>query len=330
MVTVTQASTIDLMASSKAIQFTKKNLVFDCLSLYYILDDPYAKRCQEGGVNATNVTFAVEETWDSTLEAIEKGLEKIEKSVYLMLATTSDDILRAKEQGKLAIIMGAQSASMVERQLWRVELMWRLGVRSLGLAYTAGNLFADGCGETRNGGLTFLGKDLISAVNELPMLLDLSHCGHQTRAEAAELARAPVCTHSNAYAVNPNDRNTKDETVRAITKKGGVIGICALPKSVKPQNPTLEDMLDHSDHFVKLVGKRHVGIGLDYTEGYKESKVILPDVDDFQTQSYPRGLESIRLLPNLTQGFFDRGYTEKEAAAILGGNWLRVFRKFVG
>jgi membrane dipeptidase len=53
-------------------------------------------------------------------------------------------------------------------------------------------------------------------------------------------------------------------------------------------------------------------------------------VDDFQTQSYPRGLESIRLLPNLTQGFFDRGYTEKEAAAILGGNWLRVFRKFAG
>jgi membrane dipeptidase len=222
--------------------------------------------------------------------------------------------------------------------------MWRLGLRSLGLAYTAGNLFADGCGETRNGGLTFLGKDLISAVNELPMLLDLSHCSHRTRAEAVELSRAPVCTHSNAYGENPNDRNTKDETVREIVKKGGAIGICALPKSVRPENPTLEDMLDHCDYFVSLVGKRHVGIGLDFTEGYQESRVTLPEsarwrtwrpdmlgtVDDFQTQSYPRGLQSIRLLPNLTQGLFDRGYTEKEAAAILGGNWLRVFRKFVG
>ena len=195
-----------LRANANAIGLTQKTLVFDGLSLFYILDDPYTERCLEGGVNATNVTFADFEPWDDTLKAIEMGLEKIEKSPYLVLATVSDDILKAKVQGKLAIIMGTQGASMIERHLWRVGLMWRLGLRYIGLTYTAGNLFADGCGEIRNGGLTFLGKDFIAAVNELPMLLDLSHCSHRTRLEAEELARAPVCTHSNAYTINPNDR----------------------------------------------------------------------------------------------------------------------------
>jgi membrane dipeptidase len=333
-----------LSAGDRAVAFTRDTFVLDALSLYYILDEPYAERCLEGGVNAANVTFAVEENWDETLEAIERGLEKIERHPLLALAVTADEILAARNRGQLAVIMGTQGASMVGTCLWRIGLLWRLGLRFIGLAYTAGNLLADGCGERRNGGLTFLGQEFIAAVNDWPMILDLSHCGHQTRAEAVELSRAPVCTHSNAYAVNPNDRNTKDETANTIADKGGVLGICGLPRSVKAQDPALEDMLEHCDHYRKLIGFEHVGIGLDFTEAYKESGTILPEsirwrtwrpdifgsVDDFQSQSYPSGLESIRLLPNLTQGLFDRGCTEEQAAAILGGNWLRTFREFIG
>ena len=92
---------------------------------------------------------------------------------------------------------------------------------SFGLAYTGATLFADGCGEKRDAGLSFLGEELIAAVNETPMILDLSHTGHRSRAEAVPLARAPVCTHSNAWHHVPNDRNTRDETVQAIVAKGG-------------------------------------------------------------------------------------------------------------
>ena len=333
-----------LTADPKIAEFTRKTLVIDALSLYYVLDDTYAERCLAGGVDAANVTFAVEHTWDETLKSTERGLEKIQKSPYLSHATCSADILKAKEKGKLAVIMGTQGASMVGQHLWRIRLMWRLGFRIIGLAYTAGNLFGDGCGETRNGGLTFLGKEFISAVNELPLILDLSHCGHQTRAEAVELARIPVCTHSNSYTINPNDRNTRDETVQAIIGKGGVVGICGLPKSVKSKDPILADMLDHCDYYNKLVGPQHIGIGLDFTEAYQESKKILPEsrrwrtlrpdifgtVKEFNTQKYPSGLESIRLLPNMTQGLFGRGYTEEQVADILGGNWFRHFQTFIG
>mgnify|MGYP002663200424 CR=1 FL=1 len=81
-------------------------------------------------------------------------------------------------------------------------------------------MFGDGCGERRDAGVSFLGRDLIAAMNEVDMILDLSHAGHRTRAEATELAKWPVCTHSNAYDLLPNDRNTKDETIRAIAETG--------------------------------------------------------------------------------------------------------------
>ncbi len=198
----------NLYASAEAIAFTKENFVFDCLSLFYVLDDPYAERCLEGGVNACNVTFGAETDWPAMIAAIETGLEKIEKSQLLKLATCAQDIADARAEGRLAVIMGTQGSLMVDKELQRIPIMHRLGMRYFGLAYTAATMLADGCGETRDAGVSFLGREAIDIVNGLPLILDLSHCGHKTREEATELARAPVCTHSNAYSVNANDRNT--------------------------------------------------------------------------------------------------------------------------
>ena len=333
-----------LFASEAAQKLTQDAFVFDCLSLYYVLDDPYVERCLEGGVNALNITIAAEAEFDETLRKMEGALEKIERHPLLTVVTAAEDCLRAQREGKLGIMPGTQGGAMIGRDLSRVRLLHRLGLRIIGLAYTPGNLFADGCGELRNGGLTFLGKEYLAAVDELPMILDLSHSSHEARAEATELARAPVCTHSNAYAVNPNDRNTTDETARAIVAKGGAIGLCGLPKSVAPEDPTLDDMMRHCEHYTKLLGDGAVGVGLDFTEGYQERKEILPEsvrwrtwrpdifgtVEEFGTQSYPRGLESIALLPNLTQRLMDAGYHEPQIRSILGGAWLDVIRRFVG
>jgi membrane dipeptidase len=187
---------------------------------------------------------------------------------------------------------------------------------------------------------------LIALANKLPLMIDLSHCGHRTRAEAAALARAPVCTHSNADAVRTNGRNTRDETVKAMAAKGGMIGVCGLPQSLSDTTPRLGDLMQHVDHLVELVGFRHVGIGLDYVESYQEAANVVappsvvtwrtrrPDIfgplSAFGRQSYPLGIESVRKLPNLTQALFDRGYNEADTAAILGGNWLRAFQTFCG
>ena len=209
-------------------------------------------------------------------------------------------------------------------------MLHRLGFRYIGLAYSGATLFGDGCAERRDAGVSFLGRDLIAAMNELNLILDLSHCGHRTRAEATELAKFPVCTHSNAYAVLPNDRNTRDDTIRAIAAKGGVIGLCGLPRSLSPDGrPTLHRLLDHGEHILRPVGPDHLGLGLDFVEAWVEStkaermahkppkwRVLRPDifgsVEDFFKDTYPIGLHSIRLLPNLTQALFDLGWTREQ------------------
>jgi membrane dipeptidase len=341
------AAPLDIVkADQSSIAFHKDTFIFDGLSISYVLEEKYAERCLAGGVNATNVTFALEESWDKVLRNVETYLAKIERSSLLMLCTTSRDLLEAKAKGKLGVMFGTQGATMLEDQIWRLELLVRLGLRFLGLAYTTANGFGDGCGEKRDAGLTYLGEELIALANTLPVIIDLSHCGHRTRAEAAALARAPVCTHSNADGLRANGRNTRDDTVKAMAARGGMIGVCGLPQSLADETPTLDDLLDHLDYLVKLAGIEHVGLGLDYVEAYQDQPMVVappsvvtwrtrrPDIfgplASFGRQSYPVGVESVRKLPNLTQGLFDRGYTREQTAGILGGNWLRVIKRFCG
>jgi len=354
---MTTGGSAELKADEDTLAFHERAFVFDALSLYYVLDEPYTERLLEGGVNGTNVTFAVEEDWEETLKNIERGLQKIEDNPIMVQATSFDDLIAAQESGKLAVVLGTQGASMIDKfqslytasetSSWkpsfeRLEILHRLGFRFFGLTYTAANLFADGCGEKRNAGVSYFGEELIDCVNGLEMILDLSHTGHQSRAEAAALARAPVCTHSNAYSIMPSDRNTKDETVKAMADKGGAIGIVGFPRTIDSENPSVERMVDHLDYLIDLVGEDHVGIGNDFTEAYQENQIVLPEsrrwrtlrpdifgtVEDFTDAAYP--LKSIRFLPNLTQAMFDRGYTKERVAKVLGGVWLRVFKTFVG
>src|SRR5687768_2095272 len=131
-------------------RFHDETFVFDGLSIAYVLREPYTERCLAGGVNGTNVTVALEESWDTVLRTVETHLNTIEKSPLLTLCTTADDLLAAKAQGRLGVVFGTQGASMLEDQLWRLELLVRLGVRFFGLAYTTANAFGDGCGEKRD------------------------------------------------------------------------------------------------------------------------------------------------------------------------------------
>lgn len=337
-----------LYASPDAIAFHRDQIVFDGLSLQYILGDTYIERHLEGGITATNLTVATEnQDWDQVLRTVDSSLDRVARHPDLTLATCVADIRAAKRDGRIAVVLGTQGSDFVGSQLWRVDILHRLGVRFVGLAYTGATLFGDGCGELRDAGLTFLGRDFIERVNGLPILLDLSHSGHQTRAEAVELALHPVCTHSNSFSVHANSRNTKDEVVTQIAAKGGVVGLCGMPRSVANEDPTLQDMLRHLRHYVDLVGTEHVGIGLDFTEGYQDEyragKVIpqthawrtrRPDIfgsrDDFFTQPYPRGLHGIRLLPNLTHELLGAAYTPDQIADILGGSWMRTFENVVG
>jgi len=324
--------------------FHRDNIVFDTLSLWFVTEERWAERWLAGGITATICTIGLEEPFETVLRNIDTAHRRIAGSATMMLATSAEGILAAKRAGKLAVFLGTQGCSFVgPGDIWRIEHVHRMGVRSLGLAYTSANLLADGCGERRDAGLSYLGREVVDAVNALPMMLDLSHCGHRTRAEATAAARAPVCTHSNAYGLVANDRNTTDETARAIVAKGGMLSVVSLPRSIREQSPTIEDLVDHVDHFKRTVGVGSIGFAMDSVEGLAGNGPIVPPpevvrwrtrrpdifgtLEEFGREQYPLVSGSV---PTLTETLFARGYPADEVAGIIGGNWVRCIRNFCG
>jgi len=319
-------------------------LILDALTPLYVLDEPYTSALVAGGVSAGFLSVASPQPWDEVLRRTDTALGKIERNPLLMLATCAEDLRRAKREGRIALVLITQAMDMIEKDPQRIRVLHRLGFRVLGVSYTFANLLGCGCGELRDGGLTFFGKDVVAAVNELPMMLDVSHAGHQTSLDAVELARAPVVTHANAYAVRQNDRNKKDDVLRIVAQKGGTIGLNALPMTVAAKAPSLAHLLDHVDYITRTFGMQAMGLGLDYVEGFKRAGEVLPQsrrnrtlrpdifgsVDDFLTMPYAAGLDTIDKLPNLTRGLLERGYDETQVRQILGTNWVETFERFVG
>ena len=130
--------------------------------------------------------------------------------------------------------------------------------------YNPRNQLGDGCTVAENHGLTSLGRDAVARMNDLGILLDLSHCGQATTAETIRVSRLPVAiTHAGCAAVNPHPRNKRDEELRALAERGGVIGVYWMPYLRASGQPTAADLLCHMEHAIDVCGEDHVGIGSD-------------------------------------------------------------------
>jgi len=185
------------------------------------------------------------------------------------------------------------------------------------------------------------------------MILDVGgHTGEQTSLDAIAMSSGVpvVCTHTNAAALVPNIRAISDRLAEAIASTGGVIGVTAISDFQKrsaanyrqhgPTSPqaTLDDHLDQYDHFKRLVGADHVGLGPDFVWGWGESFVHAPDDSitfppEAMGAGVPKlvdGFEDISKLPNLVKGLRGRGWTEEELDKLLGANWLRVYERVWG
>src|SRR6185312_15052290 len=142
---------------------------------------------------------------------------------------------------------------------------YQLGLRCAQLTYNTQNLLGSGSTERVDGGITDYGGEIVTAMNEVGMLVDVSHSGDRTTLDAIELSPKPIAiTHSNCRALNNHPRLKTDEAIRKLAAKGGVMGITEVRMFVRDRDPvTVEDIVDHVDHVVKLVGIDHVGIGSD-------------------------------------------------------------------
>lgn len=270
-----------------------------------------------------------------------KTIHKIvrQNSDKLQKVTHIDDLYAAMRTGKLGVIYHMQGAENLGSDIGNLDLYYDLGLRVLQLAYNRRNYWCEGCLEPdQNTGLSNLGRRLITACNETGIVIDGSHCSTGSVLESCEISDKPViCSHSNAYAVHPSRRNIPDEVIYALADTDGVVGVCGFPPFVSSQRPlTLRHFIDHIDHIESLVGIDHISLGFDYFfrdfEEMHMKRMIEIGLWDEETYLsslpwvWPSGLDDIsQVIPRLSQGLKDAGYSPSETRKIFGLNLMRVF-----
>jgi membrane dipeptidase len=280
--------------------------------------------------------------WDDIIFDLGMRLSDIAHQDMLFLATTSEDLRRAKAEGKIAFVVSIEGAAMIENELDRIDVLYGLGVRCLGIAYSEANALGCGLKEPNDGGLTSFGRQAVRRMNKLGMAIDISHSGDRTSLDTIEVSEKPIfITHAGARALWNSNRLKPDEVIKACAAKGGVIGIEAAPHTtISEKNPrhSIESFMEHFEYCAELVGIDHVSFGPDalfgdhvglhhalseqLSIGSSRGNKPYPEVE------YVEGLENPgECFPNIVRWLVSRGYSDEDISKVVGGNILRVLEQ---
>ena len=249
----------------------------------------------------------------------------------LELAVSAEDVRRISRGDRIAVLMGLEGGHAIEDDLVNLQQFRDRGVRYMTLTWNNTNGWADSSGDdSRHGGLTEFGREVIGEMNRLGMVVDVSHASDETFWDALEATSAPLmATHSSARALVDNPRNLSDEMLEAVAQNGGVVmvnfgGTFIDPRKASkwriirdvilhwgPSPVPLDLLLDHIDHVVRVAGIDHVGLGSDF-----DGTLLLPE-----------GANDVSGFPNITAGLLERGYSQTDIQKILGENALRVLEQ---
>lgn len=303
------------------------------------LDDAVAS-----GVAAVNWTVAFGLDYEETIAGIADALGEIERHRdRLSLVRRASDLDEAWTNGKVGLILGFQNGAMMGGQLERLDAFHGLGVRVIQLTYNPRNQLGDGCTEPANQGLTPLGRQALERMNDLGILVDLSHCGQATTADGIRLSRMPVAiTHAGCSALENHPRNKRDEELRALAERGGVFGVYWMPFLRHSGQPQAEDLLRHVEHALDVCGEDHVGIGSDLplspltvndavraahrrdVEERRRLGISAPG-EDPEVFLYLPDLNGRRRHLDLGELLLRRGHSTGRVEKILGRNFRRLF-----
>ncbi|MFT2089789.1 dipeptidase [Paraglaciecola sp. 2405UD69-4] len=277
------------------------------------------------------------------LNSIAEWHQRIEDNPdKLLFATTAADFIRAKKENKTAVLFGFQNSTMIERSIDNIDLLYEKGTRWIQLTYNQRNLLGDGSTERTNSGLSDFGVEAVERMNDLGIIVDLSHCGPKTTDDGIHFSKAPAsCNHTMCEALHRNHPRAKtDKQIKALADKGGVIGIISLGYMLGPKvrkETTLETYIDHIDHAVKIGGIDHVAVASDFAvqgleaSGATKENWYTPRLTRFkpsykvQWPAWIPELDAPERFLNVAKALDRRGYSTGDIEKILGLNWIRYY-----
>lgn len=289
--------------------------------------------------------------WTDTIHDLGMRLCDIAHSDYVIHCKTVKDIHHAFETGKLAWVAVLESSSCIDNEVDRIDILYGLGIRQMGLVYSESNRLGTGLDEMRDGGLTDFGYDAVIRMNKVGMLVDVSHVSDQTARDTIEASKKPiVITHAGSQTVHTIKRMVPDDVLQALAEIGGVIGIEAAPGYTATNEdpvPSIDTYMKHLEYCVDLMGIDHVGCGPDTLYGdhvglyelYDERMIKAglghyprptqkEDLEVKDLPKYVKGLENpTEAIPNVVRWMVKNGYSDGEIAKIIGQNALRILEK---
>ncbi len=254
-------------------------------------------------------------------------------------AATAADVARAVREAKLAVAFDLEGGRLLGGRPEMVFLLRDLGVRQIHLAYNRNNELGGGCYDV-DIPLSPIGREVVKAIYEAGLFMDLSHTGRRTSLDILDLALGPVVfSHANPRALKDDPRNVEDERIRLCAESGGVFCVTGVGRFLPDPEASAGAICDAIDHVVALVGVEHVGLSLDYeypADGLDDSPPAFRPGLVFERDfwwppafGYGGGIRGIRIapperLPAIAAELTRRGYRASEVAAILGGNMQRL------
>ncbi|GGB76241.1 dipeptidase [Glycocaulis alkaliphilus] len=302
---------------------------------------------RSSGLSAITVTLGdprkyEEDAYQDALQALDEYDAHIADNPHWFIkATRADDALQAHRDSRIAVFYLFQNTTQFGRDLDRVNAFYERGVRSAQMTYNDQNWAGSGCWEPNDGGLSLFGHALVERMNEVSMLIDVSHAGMRTLAETVAASAVPIInSHASCRSVHPHIRSTTDENLRAVAERGGVTGICQIrPFLTDRREGALEAYFAHIDHAVNVCGIEHVAIGSDrdhrvieMSEEYLESlrREMGAAFNDADWPLFIDQLNGPARMNVIRDGLRARGYSQGDTDKIMGANLLRLYRDVIG
>lgn len=254
---------------------------------------------------------------------------------------TLADINFAHAEGKVGVVFGLEAATPIENEIDRLDVLYGLGIRQIGIAYSDSNSLGGGLNELNETGLTHFGRRAIKRMNQLGLAIDISHASDKTGIETCEASKKPVLiTHAGAKGVWNTSRMKSDAVLRSVAETGGVVGISAAPHTTLSQAHPKHNILSVMDHFlycIDLIGIEHVAFGPDTFYGDHVGlhnvfghllKVNASSAPKYEKVEYVDGLENpTENFGNICGWLVKNGFSDSEISAVLGGNIFRALKE---